>query len=446
MLNKGIAIIGGGPVGLTLALALHERNIACKIFERNPGGSVLGGSLTLAPNALAIFQSLGLYDEIKAYSYPLQHMWFKLSNGETAGRYFFGHSSDFGYDALRLERKQLMQVLNSRALACGIPIIPKAFSSACKTATDDGIVIHFSDGSTETSYMLIGADGIHSAVRPFIPGNSQSDPSYTGFLALNTVVDCPDVPESYLMPCLQLTKAGGIIIGPDDASGKRIFVATQVPMEDRTRQEWDELRRDTHLLHELISAKIPHCPPVVQDILRKKEKDSKITFWPLYVVPPLHKWTTPEGNVAIIGDAAHALPPTIGQGIGQGIEDSFLLAQVLGRLFVPQSSGKPPLSAAMQLWQSLRQSRITRVSRLSSLVGTRLLPPHVQETLDLAPEEADELRRIWETTASLEKAQAQGPQGPQDPSALSWLYKAGLVEELNKTWEKRFGMLEPTSA
>lgn len=368
-------------------------------------------------------------------------MWFKHSDGAIAGKYFFGSASAFGYDALRLERKHLMQVLNSKAQACGISIEPKSFVSAARDASGNGVVTHFADGTTETSDILIGADGIQSAVRSLIPGNKNSDPSYTGFLALNTVIDCSDVPESYLMPCLQLTKAGGIIIGPDDSTGKRIFVATQVAMDDRSRAEWDKLRHDTELLHKLIADKIPHCPPVVQDILNKKDKDSKITFWPLHVVPPLDRWTSPEGDMAIIGDAAHALPPTIGQGIAQGIEDSFLLAQVLGRLAKAQTEASPSLSAAMQLWQSLRQQRISRVSRLSTLVGSRLLPPHMQEALALTPEEAHDLGKIWETSkaASVPTNQGDGQQEPRDPSALSWLYSADLMSELNKAWALAFG-------
>jgi salicylate hydroxylase len=298
-------------------------------------------------------------------------------------------------------------------------------------------VTHFADGTTDASDILIGADGIQSAVRSLIPGNKQSDPFYTGFLALNTVIDCSDVPESYLMPCLQLTKAGGIIIGPDDSTGKRIFVATQVTMDDRSREEWNKLLHDTELLHKLITDKIPHCPPVVQDILNKKDKNSKITFWPLHVVPPLD----------IIGDAAHALPPTIGQGVGQGIEDSFLLAQVLGRLAEAQAPTRLSLSAAMQLWQTLRQSRISKVSRLSTIVGSRLLPPHMQDTLVLSPEEAHDLGKIWETSEAdfVPAKQGDGLQEPRDPSALSWLYKADLMSELDKAWAEAFGAdLEPT--
>jgi 2-polyprenyl-6-methoxyphenol hydroxylase-like FAD-dependent oxidoreductase len=398
---------------------------------------VLGGSLTLAPNALAIMQSLGLFDEIEKYGYPVRHMWFKHSDGAIAGKYFFGSASAFGYDALRLERKHLMQVLNSKAQACGISIEPRTFSSATRNASGNGVVTHFADGTTDASDILIGADGIQSAVRSLIPGNKQSDPFYTGFLALNTVIDCSDVPESYLMPCLQLTKAGGIIIGPDDSTGKRIFVATQVTMDDRSREEWNKLLHDTELLHKLITDKIPHCPPVVQDILNKKDKNSKITFWPLHVVPPLD----------IIGDAAHALPPTIGQGVGQGIEDSFLLAQVLGRLAEAQAPTRLSLSAAMQLWQTLRQSRISKVSRLSTIVGSRLLPPHMQDTLVLSPEEAHDLGKIWETSEAdfVPAKQGDGLQEPRDPSALSWLYKADLMSELDKAWAEAFGAdLEPT--
>lgn len=139
--------------------------------------------------------------------------------------------------------------------------------------------------------------------------------------------------------------------------------------------------------------------------------------------------------MAIIGDAAHAIPPTLGQGIAQGIEDGFLLAQVLARVQAERSDQLLP--AAMQLWQNLRQARIHRISRLSKLVGTRLLPPHVQEKMQLRGDEEDELAQMWET----QDVKGADMQRPQHPEALSWLYSVALHEELDREWSKRFGEL-----
>ncbi|GIK02951.1 hypothetical protein Aspvir_007016 [Aspergillus viridinutans] len=94
---------------------------------------------------------------------------------------------------------------------------------------------------------------------------------------------------------------------------------------------------------------------------------NKINLWPFYVVPKLRTWSSGHSQVVILGDAAHAIPPSAGQGINQAFEDVFTYALILGR------SAKESLSLqrALKIWQEGRQERVDKVLALNAQIDKR---------------------------------------------------------------------------
>jgi 2-polyprenyl-6-methoxyphenol hydroxylase-like FAD-dependent oxidoreductase len=118
----------------------------------------------------------------------------------------------------------------------------------------------------------------------------------------------------------------------------------------------------------------------------------KINLWPFYIVPKLGMWSSRHSRVVILGDAAHAIPPSAGQGINQAFEDVFTYALILGRL------DKGSLQRALKIWQGGRQERVDKVLALNAQIDKRRMP-----------------------TAGAEEA-------VNEPFDLEWLYKPDFVE------------------
>jgi 2-polyprenyl-6-methoxyphenol hydroxylase-like FAD-dependent oxidoreductase len=119
-----------------------------------------------------------------------------------------------------------------------------------------------------------------------------------------------------------------------------------------------------------------------------------LSIWPYYVVPKLEKWSSER--VIILGDAAHAIPPTAGQGASQGFEDAFTLAGVLAL-----GTTEMGLEEAVEKWREMRQERIDRVVKLTLQLNNARLPQVERERLAKAGAE------VWQS----------GERGE-----LAWLY------------------------
>jgi 2-polyprenyl-6-methoxyphenol hydroxylase-like FAD-dependent oxidoreductase len=325
-----------------------------------------------------------------------------------------------------------MEILMAKVGQNGIEIVHQSFVTArVEDGSSDSVIVEFEDGTTTRASLVVGADGIHSSTRGLIPNETPSQPTYTGFMALNTVVARSKVAmtDSYLLPCLQLTPSGAFIVGPHDARGDGIFVATQFPVAEQSKEGWDAMRADPEKLRALFKSNAATSPPVLRSVLENIDEDCKLTLWPFYVIPKLNNWTTPDGRIAIVGDAAHALPPTIGQGISQGLEDIYTLALVLSKTSAKSASVLPQ---AMQIWQLLRQRHIEKVSTLSKIMGNRLLPEHVQKRL------AEEKARDSPMEGEAEQAhEAPGLSSEEEEMIkLRWLYQPDLAGDVEREWSR----------
>ena len=367
----------------------------------------------LSPNALRVLDDLGVYQRIRNKGFNFDILDFKNEAGEKTDTYYFGSEKLYGYQALRIYRKVLIDELLLMLEERKIPVkYETKFSHV--VSESDIVEFTFADGFTAKASILIGADGIHSTVRKYIyPALS---PKFSSFVAITSAIPRSKLraPADYYMPVTIMAKPGAFVMAPQDVDGSEIMVGTQRAFPERDRAGWEEMLAGQHELLDILHKDLGSWPDIVQSAL-ENITEGKITIWPFYGVPKLDKWaSTAENRVIILGDAAHAIPPTAGQGVNQAFEDVYMLALLLAKL-----SPKITLSNALLFWQTFRQERIDKVLDLTQKMNAKRLPPAEQAKLAAGS--------IWKG----EDVQGEGGQ-------LRWLYEPELDKEV-AAWVEKTG-------
>lgn len=366
----------------------------------------------LSPNALRILDVLGVYERIRGKGFNFETLEFKTYDGETTDRYYFGSEESYGYKALRIYRQKLIDELLLLTKEKGVSVEYEKDFSHVSSESADQVSFEFADGSKSSASMLVGADGIHSLVRRHIHPSITT--IFSGVLAVTSVVQRPNtrIPRDYHLPATILAKPGAFIIAPQAADDTELFFGTQRPYPDQNKAGWKKLLADKKELLCFLRKDLAEWPDVVQSILENVEAD-KITMWPFYMVPRLDRWTSDDHRVIILGDAAHAIPPTAGQGVNQAFEDVYMLAMLLSKV-----GGSITLAAALEFWYKYRQERVDRVLDLTKLMNAKRLPPAEQAKLQAS--------EIWKGEGNVSDSGGQ----------LRWLYVPNIDEHVSEWAQK----------
>ncbi|MEU0105346.1 FAD-dependent monooxygenase [Streptomyces sp. NPDC006251] len=356
-----VVVIGGGIGGLTAAAALHLRGRQVTVLERAPSLEPVGAAISLAPNALRALDVIGLGDEIRDLA-----AWTGDGGLRTpSGRWLARSSADaaaerFGGPLVLLHRATLIERL-AALLPPGAVRTDTAATLADCGDRDRPARVTTADGELEAD-LVVGADGVRSAVRPALfpahPG-----PVYSGFTTWRVVIPVPGADFAS-----HETWGRGRIWGTHPLKDGRVYAyaAAVAPAGGRAADdERAELLRRYGDWHDPIPAVLAAARP--EDVLRH---DVHHIAEPL---PAYHR-----GRVALVGDAAHAMPPTLGQGGNQAIEDAIVLASCqapgsAGAAGTPLRDDLPAYTAARlpRTTAIARQAvRVSRLNLMTSRVGT----------------------------------------------------------------------------
>jgi 2-polyprenyl-6-methoxyphenol hydroxylase-like FAD-dependent oxidoreductase len=319
----------------------------------------------LSPNALRVLDSINVYQRIRDKGYNFEVLTFKTDHDhQTTDTYYFGHENLYGYKALRVYRKVLLAELRELVRERGIPIHYNRTFSRVVSETDHNVTFAFTDGTTETTGLLVGADGIHSQVRKYyLPSII---PVYSGFLGVTYAFPSSKLrfPESdeYPLPASIHGKNGAYVIAPQNADGSEIFAGRQFKYPMKDRSGWTALLKDKTELCDMLQSDMTGWSDLVRSGLEQVSSNTEsLNIWPFHTVPKLDSWASEKGRVVSIGDAAHAIPPTAGQGANQALEDSYSFAYLLKSL-----SPELDLDKGLKVWQAYRQERIDGVLDLTA--------------------------------------------------------------------------------
>lgn len=289
--------------------------------------------------------------------------------------------------------------------------------------TSDCVTFRVND-SNQTASLLIGSDGIYSTLRNHvIPGIK---PEYTGTVGVLSHIKRASVNwpyEDYERNATIQDKPGAIFWIPEDPEAEDIMIGRQVQYPEQSRENLEKLQGDYDKLVEFYSKDYDEWGPTARSIIDQvTENKETLYIWPYLKIPKLSRWYSETGRVLIVGDGAHALPPSSGQGVNQALEDVYSLTLLLtsiierhgtanGVTATKESLETQQLLKMLSSWQEMRQRRIDAIfDWATNATNVQRMP------------EAERKKLIAEGKVK------EGKAGEGDD--MSWLYKPNLEEEV----------------
>jgi 5-methylphenazine-1-carboxylate 1-monooxygenase len=329
-----VIIIGGGIGGLTTALMLHARGIDCEIFEQSDAVRELGVGINTLPHAIKELAELGLLDRLDAAAIRTYELIYTNRFGQEIWREPRGTDAGYEYPQFSVHRGRLQGVIYHAVRSrLGESRIHAGYRLGAFTQDDGGVTAYFFDrnGShraTARGDVLIGADGIHSAVREALFPN-EGPARWNGSMLWRGAIDWPQ-----FLTGRSMVIAGGMAaklvvypIAECSRPGHRltnwaVMVKIAEPGVPPRKEDWSRPGRFEELM--------PHvqrfCIPCVD---AKALIEATPEFWeyPLCDRDPLPRWS--HGRVTLLGDAAHPMYPVGSNGASQAILDARCLADRL---------------------------------------------------------------------------------------------------------------------
>ena len=350
-----VAIVGGGLGGLVVALALRARGISFDLYEQVLEVREIGAGIGLSANGTRELRRLGVGEQVEAVSViPSALVVRRWDTGEIIADHPIGRSgmyeATFGAPWYGVHRVAFHQALAERLGGEGVNLGRRCVSVDEQRS---GVELHFADGATVVADLVVGADGVHSAIRSHVVGDTRCRFSGTvGYRGLVAVEDIPSLPDA--TPLQFWAGPGRHLLHYGIEGGRTINFLAVVRVPEWTNAAWME----ECAVGDVVDAFAGWHPAVTEMVGAIKAG----VRWALHDLPPLRSWHT--DRVVLMGDAAHAMVPHQGQGANQTIEDAIVLAIVLADSLV-DAEVPGDLRAALSRYEQRRRKRTTAVQWLS---------------------------------------------------------------------------------
>ncbi|QJB37372.1 FAD-dependent monooxygenase [Chitinophaga oryzae] len=329
--NKKIAIIGGGPGGLTLARLLQLKGIAVKVYERDIHKDVRlqGGALDLhTDSGLAALTKAGLMDAFKANYRPEAGL-IRVVDDQLQihfDEHQQGKKQTFGDDDHRpeIDRGPLRQILLSSLEPDTVVWNSHLLSME---RTEDGWKLVFENGHTATADLVIGADGANSKVRPFV---TPVQPYWTGI----TMLEGSLKDGAKTAPVISELLKGGKMFGYGKAqtlivsskgNGSFGFMASFKSSEQWAKESGIDFKDNQQVLA-WFKREFSAWSPAWWELF--ESPDTVFIPRPQYCMPLDQRWEA-NADITLLGDAAHWMPPFAGEGVNMAMLDALQLSEAL---------------------------------------------------------------------------------------------------------------------
>ena len=322
--SRHFAILGGGIGGLSLAVAMQRKGLHAIVYEAAPAFKPLGAGLGLAANAVKAYEDIGIDQEVVGAGKKLKHAFGKEQNGKVISQTNIEElTSLFGVqNSFTIHRADLHNIL---AGLLKPDTLQFGKAATAFTQNDAGISITFADGTIAEADYLIAADGIHSVVRrKLLP---QASPRYSGYTCWRAVIDV--LPEGMNMEEMSETWGKGRRFGVVPLTNNRIYWFATLNAKANDPAMCDAGVKDLARFFNKFHFPIPQ--------ILELTKDDQLIWGDIIDLKPIKHFAF--GRVVLIGDAAHATTPNLGQGACMAIEDAATLANCLAR-YQPEEAFK----------------------------------------------------------------------------------------------------------
>jgi salicylate hydroxylase len=346
-------VVGAGLGGLTAALALARAGRDVLILEQAAQLGEVGAGIQLSPNASRVLYSLGLREQLEACAFRPQAVEARSSVGRLVFREKLGAYavSRYGFPYLHLHRADLHALLAEVVTAD--PRIELRLGARCDRVSSDSIsasAVLAGSGERLETELLIGADGIHSAVRESLLGSAQ--PRFTGNVAWRALIPVDELSGTKPPPVAGIWMgAGAHVVMYYLRRGELVNVVAVVEQAGWEVESWSE-RGDPNELR----AAFAGWNSTVTGTLAAVKPDACFR-WALLDRPPLPSWS--GGRIVLLGDACHPTLPFLAQGAAMAIEDAATLSRCLAT--------DPSSAEALRRYEALRKPRTSKIQRVSRL-------------------------------------------------------------------------------
>ncbi|MET8156760.1 FAD-dependent monooxygenase [Sphaerisporangium sp. NPDC005289] len=348
-----VAIVGGGLGGLAAALYLRRAGVEAQVYEQAPVLREVGAGVMLAPNMVRLIARLGLGDALARCAVWLEEAWEyrRWEDGRVISSQPMGEACErlYGANLHTAHRADLLAMFQDALPASVVRLDHRCVALDQDDAEVELTFAHRSGGTTKVrADAVIGADGIHSTVRPRIV--AEAAPRFSGFSAFRALVPVERAPEyaRRRVQTLWLGPARHVVHYPV-SGGRLVNLVAVVPAGEWRLESWTADGELADFAREFEDWDV--------GLRRLIDAAPGTKRWALYDRAPLERWTS--GRVTLLGDAAHAMLPFFAQGAGQAIEDAAVLARCLG--------GADPdmVPKALLSYEATRRPRASRAQLMS---------------------------------------------------------------------------------
>jgi salicylate hydroxylase len=344
--TRSIAIVGAGLGGLAAAIALRQQGFDVRVYEQALELAEFGAGINISPNSVKLFRAIGLAEKLHAIaSEPIGLTWRDWSSDTIDNCLsFVDFEKRYGAKYYVVHRSDLHRLL-SEALPQNIIRLGKRCTQV--ESQNGSAALIFADGSSAEADVVVGCDGIRSAVRASFFGGE--GPRYAGTMCWRALAPTHALPKDYHDRHVnQWSGDDGFIISYYVRQDKFINLVCVRQRPDWSEQSWSVPSSVDEML-----AAFPHVNEKLRRMMASATSCSK---WGQFTGEHAPQWT--RGRVTLLGDSAHAMLATFGQGANMAFEDAYVLSRWL------RAKTDDPV-AALVGYEAVRKPRATKVQQLS---------------------------------------------------------------------------------
>jgi salicylate hydroxylase len=334
-----VLVVGGGIAGMASAIALEQIGCDPLVLEQASEVAEIGSGIGLQANALRVLRRLGAADRVLSAGVRIDDdEWRRMDSGETifAETYEARAERYGGVYTLCMHRADLLASLAER-------VAPERVRLGCRLVAvnerSDGVVAVLESGEEVFGDVLVGADGLRSAVRTAL--FAEQDARFTGFAAWRGTIPGADMPPGFEHSFVMWLGPGRHAMTFPIRADLYAFNGF-VPTTEILREEWGPSGDLGDLRRSFAGA--------TENVLELIDGMTSALITPISFRDPLPVWGT--DRIVLVGDAAHPTPPSAAQGAGQALEDSVTLAACLRR-----ADGRDGVPAALAEFAARRRAR-----------------------------------------------------------------------------------------